>query len=478
MNHTWTRRDVLALLGAGAAYTLTGCQTQATAATGNGLPKVAVVGGGIAGVLTAWLLDGQYDVTLFESEEHLGGNVETVSLQVRGQEVLVDSGAQYVHPGLYPNYFKLLKLLGIENDDEAKSDLYKSASSFTLYATGEANPRMVSPLLDSRPWTLSESWNADGLLALMKVNTAAKELDNDKNGWALSLTEWCDQIGLSAAQRDKIMLPWQASLFSGRIDETRTLSARSTMVFLSRTTSADATEPVYYRTLRHGLKQIIDKTIAQDQTVTVRLKSEITAVQKTADGKVALTVSGQSEGPFEHVVFACPGHASAKLLAGVTGYEKQAAALAKVQWYDSHLAIHSDGIYAPNNAPQGQDWVSFLNCLVEGNVCQASMNLSISVAPPADGQPLGLWKSWIDQRTQQPAKVLHDIKFKHFLPSVQSMNATDDLAKLQGQGGIWFAGGWSQHFDTQETALISALGVAKGLLADQTAHGVALAKVG
>ena len=88
---------------------------------------------------------------------------------------------------------------------------------------------------------------------------------------------------------------------------------------------------------------------------------------------------------------------------------------------------------------------------------------------------MGLYKSWIDQRSQQPQKVVHDIKFKHFLPSVQSMKATDDLQKLQGQQNLWFVGGWSQHFDTQETALLSALQIAKGLLAEGTIHSKAYA---
>ena len=104
----------------------------------------------------------------------------------------------------------------------------------------------------------------------------------------------------------------------------------------------------------------------------------------------------------------------------------------------------------------------------------ALTNLSISVAPPADRQLLGLWKSWIDQRSETPKDTLHEIKSKHFLPSVQSMGAIDAIAKLQGEGGVWFAGGWSQHFDTQETALLSALLVANGLLATRTTHSLAL----
>lgn len=483
-----SRREILALLGFGTAHLITGCDTAATSATNttdagstdngaSGLPKVAVVGGGIAGVLTAWLLDGKYEVTLYESEEHLGGNVETVSLDVRGQQVLIDSGAQYVHPGLYPTYFKLLRLLGIDNADEAKSDLYKSTSSFTLFAKGEANPRFVSPILDTRPWTLSQDWNGDGVNALMKINSGAKTLDVDANGWGLSLNDWCDQIGLNANQKDNIMVPWQASLFSGRIDQTRQLSARSTMVFLSRTTTADPTEPVFYRTLRNGLKQVIDKTIAQDKTVTVRTKAEVQAVTRTGTG-LSLTVGGQTEGPFAHVVLASAGHASLKLIKDLAEFKPQADALGKVEWYDSHLAIHKDSIYMPGKSKDGEEWGSFLNCQIEGNVCQATMDLSICVAPPADGQPVGLYKSWIEQRSQQPKEIVHDIKFKHFLPSVQSMNATDELAKVQGQGGLWFAGGWSQHFDTQETALLSALQVAKGLLADATTHSQALAGQG
>ncbi len=469
-----TRREVLALLGASSAHFLLGCDSaRPTTSSGNGLPKVAVVGGGISGVLTAWLLDGQYDVTLYESEDELGGNVDTVAVNVRGQSVLVDLGAQYVHPGLYPNYFKLLKLLGIENDDPAKSDLFQSTSSFTLFAKGEPTPRFVSPILDTRPWTLAESWNGDGVNALMKINSAAKTLDVDANGWNLTLGDWCDQIGLTANQRDNILIPWQASLFSGRIDQSRQLSARSTMVFLSRTTGANPTDPVYYRTLRHGLGQVIDKTIAQNSTVTVRLKAPVTGI--TAVGaQVGLTVGGTSEGPFDHVVLAAPGHASYALLKDIPAYAAQAAALQKVEWYDSHLAIHSDNLYNPGGTAD-QPYGSFLNCQIEGNVCQATMDLSISVAPAPDGQPIGLYKSWIDQRSQKPQQIVHEIKFKHFLPSVQSMAATDALAKVQGQGGLWFAGGWSQHFDTQETGLISALQVAKGLLASATVHGKALA---
>ena len=73
------------------------------------LPRVAVIGGGMAGVACAWLLDGVCDVRLFEARGSLGGNVRTVPLSLGGQTRAVDLGAQYFHPGPYPTYVQLLE---------------------------------------------------------------------------------------------------------------------------------------------------------------------------------------------------------------------------------------------------------------------------------------------------------------------------------------------------------------------------------
>ena len=46
-----------------------------------------------------------------------------------------------------------------------------------------------------------------------------------------------------------------------------------------------------------------------------------------------------------------------------------------------------------------------------------------------------------------------------------SLHAQDSLKPLQGRDGIWFAGGYLYPYDSQETALRSALRVALGLRA-------------
>ena len=71
-------------------------------------------GGGMAGVATAWLLDGTHDVTLFEARETIGGNVRTLSVQAEGRTWAVDMGAQYFHPvtrNIFSKYFDLTLLV-------------------------------------------------------------------------------------------------------------------------------------------------------------------------------------------------------------------------------------------------------------------------------------------------------------------------------------------------------------------------------
>jgi len=81
---------------------------------------------------------------------------------------------------------------------------------------------------------------------------------------------------------------------------------------------------------------------------------------------------------------------------------------------------------------------------------------------PVLGVDDGLWKSWITHRAP-PLQVLTSADFLHVVPSPAGIVSQRVLATQQGRNGLWFAGGYTLPFDSQETALLSAITVAEGL---------------
>lgn len=442
-----------------AGLSLPACSEEADPPPASPRKRLAILGGGAAGVFTAWLLEPHYDVTLYEATATLGGNVRTVSVAAAsGESVVVDLGAQYYHPGAYPAYSALLELLGIASpDDEAPGDAYPSPSSITVFSADAQNPTFVSPVVPDKTWPLGAAWNAEGIDAFAKLTAAAKAHDEADGSWATPLEDWLATLDLTEAQRETLCLPWAASLISGDIAQVRRASARAVLVYLARTAPDNPIETVRYRVLRQGLGAVLDALVAQCPTLALRVDSAVKEVTRVNGGLSIATSSDVAA--YDVVVVASPAHAAVTFLAPLEGAEAQREALAKFAWFDAKLAIHRDRAYAP----AADDNVSFLNCEHHGAYCEASMSLASCLPPLPSGEPVALWKSWTTHRDAAPAEPVVETEFKHVDPSPQTIAAQEELAPLQGQGGVWFVGGWTRPFDAQETALRSALAVASVL---------------
>jgi uncharacterized protein len=419
------------------------------------LRRTGVVGAGMAGVALACLLDGQREVLLLEAQPEIGGNVQSIGVDLDGQSFVVDMGAQYFNPGPYPTYVKLLSLLGLPSEE------HSFATSITLYNPAEPTPRFLSPVVPRRSWPLLAPWDRAGIEAFATAFVSAKQREEENADWDLTMEAWLQTLNLAEQQWAGMIVPWAASLYSGSIEEAMGYSARAAMIFAAEALPANPVQPVLYYVLNSGMVEVLDRMIAQTATVRVVTGAAVSGVER-GQGGFALRCADGRTFEVDDLVFASSGPPTLSLLATIPGTGAQQAALQGIEFRGARLALHTDPIYAPADPLL---W-SFLNSQIEGNYCEASMWLANVLTVPRPQTAAKLWKSWITHRTHQPTQVIHEAQFQHMLPTPATLHAQSALDALQGEGGIWFAGGYTRPYDSQETALLSAMEIAQRMFVD------------
>src|SRR5262249_31558945 len=76
--------------------------------------RIAIIGGGAAGLMTAWLLQFEHEVTLYERAPVLGGHARTITLDCGGVTVHCETGFKYFFSAYYPTLLALLAVLQLK----------------------------------------------------------------------------------------------------------------------------------------------------------------------------------------------------------------------------------------------------------------------------------------------------------------------------------------------------------------------------
>ena len=82
--------------------------------------KIAVIGGGIAGIMAAYLLQKKHDITIFEAGSYLGGHAHSVEINNSVDTPFeVDTAFLVFNNISYPIFIKFIRELGVYNSVES-----------------------------------------------------------------------------------------------------------------------------------------------------------------------------------------------------------------------------------------------------------------------------------------------------------------------------------------------------------------------
>ena len=75
--------------------------------------RIAIVGAGVSGLVTAHLLDSGHEVTVFDAAGYAGGHTNTVRVDTANETHHVDTGFIVFNDRNYPNFERLLDRLDV-----------------------------------------------------------------------------------------------------------------------------------------------------------------------------------------------------------------------------------------------------------------------------------------------------------------------------------------------------------------------------
>ena len=301
-------------------------------------PRIAVIGGGIAGVTAAYELATRHadlDFTLFEASGRLGGTVETVHADGYTIECGPDSWVTEK-----PWARELAEELGladeiIPSNDERRITYIAKGSALTPMPDGMRmmvptrwEPLLHSPLL---------SWQAR--LAYLREPKRAEELKQSSlarrgEGADESISDFVQRHFGEEVNRT-LAGPLLSGVFGGDIEK---LSVRAVMapfvkmeaehgslieaLRLRAASSPRDIKPATFTTLRSGLETLVRKMAGRLPASSIAMNTPVTGIAKTPTGwKVSSMAFGVET--FDAVLLATPAHVTRVLLAST----KNSAAL-------------------------------------------------------------------------------------------------------------------------------------------------------
>lgn len=418
--------------------------------------RIAIIGSGIAGLASAWLLSGEHAVTLYEANTYFGGHTHTHRVELAGKHFHIDTGFIVHNPVHYPLLHALFDALGVTSQPTTMSFSVKHDGTGLEY-----NATTLDSLFCQRRNVLSPRFL--GMVRdLRRFYREAPQL-LQLEGPGPTLGDYLAEHRYGDAFRDEHLVPMASALWSSPSAHILQFPARYLVQFMAHHQMLQVRGRPQWQVVKGGSSSYV-QAMRNSWQVEERLASPVRAVRRLDEG-VAVEAHGITE-YFDQVVLACHSDQALALLADPT--ERERDILGAMRYAANSTVLHTDARVLPRHRKAWAAW----NAVVPaepGAPCTVSywMNLLQGLDAP---EPFIV--SLNQDQAIAPENVLRRMTYTHPVYTAASVAAQARKAEIQGQHRTWYAGaywGWGFHEDAMRSAVEVAQGLGARLLRKYTA---------
>ncbi|WP_327706657.1 FAD-dependent oxidoreductase [Streptomyces decoyicus] len=310
--------------------------------------RIAVVGGGVAGLTAAYVLQqGGCEVSLYEAEDRLGGHAHTHdTVSGDGRVVRVDTGFIVHNERTYPLLLRLFRELGVATQDSEMSMSVRCEGCGLEYA-GARGPAG----LFAQPRSALRGRYLRMLTEIRAFHRAARTALATDRGDTLTLGRFLADCGFSRYFVTHFVTPLVSAVWSCAPTTAMRYPAVYLFRFLEHHGLLSVSGSPQWKTVTGGSVEYVGR-VGKQLTV-VRTGTPVRAVHRSHDGAAVVTEDG-AERTYDAVVVAVHPDQALRLLADPT--EDEHRVLSAFSYSRNTTLLHSDTSLLPRAHGARASW--------------------------------------------------------------------------------------------------------------------------
>ncbi len=407
--------------------------------------RVAIIGSGISGLTSAWLLAPTHEVTLFEAGDSCGGHSHTIDVDFPGEKVSIDTGFMVYNFQGYPELTKFFKHLDIPTQPAEMSfsvSLRDGAFEWSVLTAS-------SVFADRRNMFRVSFYRF--LWEIIRFNNLGKraltDMRNKKASYSQSIDDFLNDHSFSEAFRQQYIYPMASLIWSAPRGVIRNFPMMMVLEFLSKHNLLQTHTGLTWRSVVGGSRTYVDRIvqeITENHGATVLIKTPVFSVLRTAQGVVVHNTRGKET--FDSVVFATHADITLQLLIDVTSDEREI--LQDFAYQKNHVVAHSDTSLMPKRKRAWAAW-NFCDVVDGDSLHEMSLTYNMNLL---NGIPARC-PVFVTINPARPIdeKLVHaTFRYDHPLQNLKSVDAQKRIHTIQGHQNTYYCGayfGYGFHED-------------------------------
>ncbi len=407
--------------------------------------RIAVVGGGISGLVAAYLLHSDHHLTLFEANDYIGGHTRTLEVEQEGRSYAVDTGFIVFNEPNYPQFNRLLQHLGVASQPTQMGFSVKCDRTGLEYASTP-----LSSLLAQRRNALRPSFYRM-LADILRFNREAPELLRDPND-ATTLGDYLADNGYSQAFVQHHIIPLGSALWSALPDRMCEFPAHYFVQFFANHAFLQVRGRTPWRVIKGGSQRYVEALIRPFRE-RIRVNCPVASVRRLRQGVEVRPRAGEPE-HFDEVILAVHSDQALRLLADPAPVERRV--LGAMPYQANDVVLHTDASVLPKRR---RAWASWNYYIPPDRGCPATVTYNMNILQSMEShQPFCV--SLNRTNDIDPEQRIARMTYHHPVYSPASVAAQKQRSRIDGVDRVHYCGAY-WGFGFHEDGVASALEVTR-----------------